>query len=43
MCGQFWIGFIDFILNNKSLAEFTNLFSQNNFLKNYNIILECLQ
>ena len=32
MCGYFDIGFIDFMLKVKSLTNFTNLFSPNNFL-----------
>ena len=39
MCGYFCIGFINFILAGKTLTEFTNLFSPNNFKKNYDIIL----
>ena len=31
MCGYFCIGFIDFLLAEKTLTEFTNLFSPNNF------------
>ena len=31
MCGYFCIGFIDFMLKGKSLTDFTNLFSPNNF------------
>ena len=31
MCGYFCIGFIDFMLARKTLTEFTNLFSPNNF------------
>ena len=31
MCGYFCIAFINFMLNNQSLADFTNLFSRNNF------------
>ena len=31
MCGHFCIGFIDFMLPGKTLTEFTNLFSPNNF------------
>ena len=31
MCGYFCIGFIDFLLAEKILTEFTNLFSPNNF------------
>ena len=33
MCGYFFIGFIDFMLAGKTLTEFKNLFSQNNFKK----------
>ena len=39
MCGYFCIGFIDFMLVGKTLTEYTNLFSPNNFKKNDNIIL----
>ena len=39
MCGYFCIGFIDFMLAGKTLTEFTNLFSPNNFKKNYDIVL----
>ena len=39
MCGYFCIGFIDFVLNGKSLTDYTNLFSPNNFKKNDDIIL----
>ena len=39
MCGYFRIGFIDFMLAGKTLTEFTNLFSPNNFKKKYDIIL----
>ena len=38
MCGYFCIGFIDFMLAGKTLTEFTNLFSPNNFKKNDDII-----
>ena len=31
MCGYFSIGFIDFILKNKSLTDFTNFFTPDNF------------
>ena len=34
MCRYFWIRFIDFTLAGKTLTEFTNLFSTNNFKKN---------
>ena len=40
MCGYFCIGFIDFMLAGKTLTEFTNLFSPNNFEKNDDIILK---
>ena len=33
MCRYFCIGFIDFMLVGKTLTEFTNLFSPNNFKK----------
>ena len=39
MCGYFCIGFIDFMLSGKTLTEFTNLFSSNNFKENDDIIL----
>ena len=39
MCGYFYTGFIDFMLAGKTLTDFTNLFSPNNFLKNDDIIL----
>ena len=39
MCGYFCIGFIDFMLAGKTLTEYTNLFSPNNFKKNDEIIL----
>ena len=41
MCGHFCIGFINFVLEGKSLTECTNLFSPNNFIKNDDIILSC--
>ena len=40
MCGYFCIGFIDFILKGKTLTEFRNLFSPNNFKKDDDIILK---
>ena len=40
MSGYFCIGFLDFMLTGKTLTEFTNLFSPNNFKKNDNIILK---
>ena len=39
MCGYFCIGFIDFMLAGKTLTDFTNLFSPNNFKKSDDIIL----
>ena len=39
MCGYFCIGFISFMFNRSILADFTNLFSLNDFKKNDNIIL----
>ena len=31
MCGYFCFGFIDFILKGKSLLDYTNLFSPNDY------------
>ena len=39
MCGYFCIGFIDFMLADKKLTDFTSLFSTYNFEENYHIIL----
>ena len=39
MCSYFCIEFIDFMFAGKTLTEFTNLFSPNNFKKNDDIIL----
>ena len=39
MCGYFFIGIIDFMFKEKTLTEYTNLFSPNNFKKNDAIIL----
>ena len=39
ICGYFCIGFIDFMLKGKSLTEYTNLFSPNDFKKNDDKIL----
>ena len=39
MCGYFRIGFIDFMLADKKLTDYTNLFSPHDFKKNDNIIL----
>ena len=43
MCGYFSIGFIDFMLKSKSLLEYTNLFSPNEYKKNDKIILNFFQ
>ena len=40
MCGYFCIGFIDFMLAEKTLTEYTNLFSRNKFKENHDIILK---
>ena len=42
-CGYFCIGFIDFMLKDKSLLEYTNLFSPNNYKKNDEILLKYFQ
>ena len=39
MCGNFCIGFIDFMLKRKNLTEYMNLFPPNNSKKNDDIIL----
>ena len=39
MCGYFCIGFINFMLAGKTLIDFTNLFSPNNFKRNDDIVL----
>ena len=39
ICGYFCVGFIDFMLKGKSITDFNNLFSPNNFFKNDDIIL----
>ena len=43
MCGYFCIGFIDFKLKCKSLLEYTNLFSINNYDNNDKIIVKGFQ
>ena len=40
MCGYFCILFSDYILTNRSLIDFTSLFSPYDFKKNDNIILD---
>ena len=42
-CGYFCILFIEYMLNNKTLTDFTNLFSPWNFLKNDQIIKKYFQ
>ena len=39
MCGYFCIGFINFMFKGKTLTEYTNLFSPNDFKKNDDTIL----
>ena len=43
MCGYFCIEFIDFLLDDKKLTEYTSLFSPYDFKKNNNIILSYLK
>ena len=43
MCGYFCIVFIDFMLKGKSLLEYTNLFSRNDYEKNDKMILKHFQ
>ena len=43
MCGYFCIGFIDFMLEGKSLLDYANLFSSNDYEKNDKIILKYFQ
>ena len=40
MCRYFCIGFIDFMLKGKSLLDYTNLFSRNDYEKNDKIIVK---
>ena len=40
MCGYFCIGFINFMLNGKSLTDYTDLFSPNDLKKHDDIILK---
>ena len=40
MCGYFCITFIDFMLKGKSLFDYTNLFSPNDYEKNDKMILK---
>ena len=43
MCRYFCIGFIDFMFKGKSLLEYKNLFSPNEYKKNDKIILNYFQ
>ena len=43
MCAYFYNGFIDFKLKGKSLLEYTNLFSTNEYEENDKTILKHLQ
>ena len=43
LCGYFYIGFIDFMLEGKSLLNYTNQFSPNDYEKNDKIILKYFQ
>ena len=43
MCDYFCIGFIDFVLADKKLTDFTNMFSPYDFKKNDDIILSYLK
>ena len=40
MCRYFYIGFFDFMLAGKTLIDFTNPFSPNNFKRNDDIVLK---
>ena len=43
MCGYFYIGFIDFMLEVKIAVDYTNLFSPNDNEKNDKLILKYFQ
>ena len=43
MCGYFYTGFINFLLIGKSLLEYTNLFSPNDYEKNDKRIVKYFQ
>ena len=43
VCGYFCIGFFGFMLKGKSLVDYTNLFSPNDYEKNDKIILKYFQ
>ena len=42
MCGSFCIEFIDFMLKGKSLLDYTNLFSPNDYEQNDKIVTKML-
>ena len=39
MCGYFCLEFINFMLADKTLTDFTDFFSPNNFKKNDDVVL----
>ena len=43
MCRYFWIGYIDFMLKDKALLDYTNLFSHNDYERNDKIIPKYFQ
>ena len=43
ICGYFYIGFIGLMLKDKSLLDYTNLFSSKEYEKNNKIILKYFQ
>ena len=43
MCKYICIGVIDFMLERKIWLDYTNLFSRNNYEKNFKIILKYFQ
>ena len=43
VCGYFCIGFIDFMFKGKTILEYTNLFSVNEYKNNDKIILKYFQ
>ena len=43
MCGYLGIGFTDFMLKGKSLLDYANLFSPNNYERNDKILLKFFQ
>ena len=43
MCGYFCIAFINFMLKDKSLLDYTNLFSPKEYAKNDKMILKYFQ